>query len=200
MFPFPSVSEQERIITTLNKLSSNTQRLETLYQQKLDDLVELKQSILKKAFAGELISEFKRSRTVKAIKSLEVKTTSPEFAAKVLAFAYQRHVATRRDKTYGHVKAQKTLHLVESIGGVEMGREPEKDAAGPNDFQHMLGAEDWAKEKQFFEFVERGKGYDFKKLGRYKEMIAEAIATIEPYRKELDKIVDLVAPMNSREA
>jgi len=41
-----------------------------------------------------------------------------------------------------------------------------KDAAGPNDFPHMLKAEEWAKERRFFEFVSRGggKGYDFKKL------------------------------------
>jgi type I restriction enzyme S subunit len=52
---FPKrVSEQERIVSRLNELSDETQRLEALYQQKIDALGELKQSLLQKAFAGEL--------------------------------------------------------------------------------------------------------------------------------------------------
>lgn len=46
--------EQERIVSELDALRTETQKLETLYQQKLADLEELKKSILKKAFAGEL--------------------------------------------------------------------------------------------------------------------------------------------------
>ena len=34
-----------------------TKRLEAIYQQKLDSLAELKQSILQKAFAGELTAQ-----------------------------------------------------------------------------------------------------------------------------------------------
>ncbi|MCH8049532.1 restriction endonuclease subunit S [Patescibacteria group bacterium] len=50
------VGKQRRIIDQLDQLSSATQRLETLYRKKLDDLAELKQSILQKAFRGELTS------------------------------------------------------------------------------------------------------------------------------------------------
>jgi len=51
----PSCLETQReIVDQLNKLSSATQCLEAIYQQKLDSLAELKQSILQKAFAGEL--------------------------------------------------------------------------------------------------------------------------------------------------
>ena len=38
----------------LDALSSETKRLETIYQKKLDELEDLKQSILHKAFNGEL--------------------------------------------------------------------------------------------------------------------------------------------------
>lgn len=193
----PDVSEQKRIAVQFDVLSAEEQRLESIYQQKLTALAELKQSILQKAFAGELTSEMKSTQLAKATKSVEVKTTSPEFTANVLAFAYHLHVANQRDKTFGHVKAQKTLHLVESIGGVDLGRTPVKDAAGPNDFQHMLRAENWAEANHFFKFVRRGSRYDFKKLSRYKEMIAGAFATIKPYREELDRVLDLVIPMNT---
>jgi type I restriction enzyme, S subunit len=52
-FPFPSIDEQERIVSKLDFLSTETQRLETIYRQKIAALKELKQSILQKAFTGE---------------------------------------------------------------------------------------------------------------------------------------------------
>ena len=52
---FPkSLPEQQRIVAKLDTLSIETKRLEAIYQQKLDNLAVLKQSILQKAFAGEL--------------------------------------------------------------------------------------------------------------------------------------------------
>jgi type I restriction enzyme S subunit len=48
------MSEQKTIVRKLDALSNKTKKLETIYQQKLDDLKELKKSILQKAFNGEL--------------------------------------------------------------------------------------------------------------------------------------------------
>jgi type I restriction enzyme S subunit len=55
--PFPPLPEQMRVVEGLEVLSSETQRLETIYQQKLANFAELKQSILQKAFAGELTGQ-----------------------------------------------------------------------------------------------------------------------------------------------
>jgi len=52
--PFPPISEQQQLVRKIDTLSIETQHLETIYQQKLKALTELKQSILHKAFAGEL--------------------------------------------------------------------------------------------------------------------------------------------------
>jgi type I restriction enzyme S subunit len=52
--PLPPLPEQQRIVQKLNALSAETNRLESIYQQKLTDLEELKKSILQKAFNGEL--------------------------------------------------------------------------------------------------------------------------------------------------
>lgn len=52
--PFPSLSEQKQIVTKLDTLSTETKKLEEIYKQKLTHLEELKKSILKKAFNGEL--------------------------------------------------------------------------------------------------------------------------------------------------
>ena len=52
--PFPPLSEQERIVGLFDKMNQETKRLQSIYQQKLNNLQELKQSILQKAFSGNL--------------------------------------------------------------------------------------------------------------------------------------------------
>lgn len=54
LFPYPSLSEQRIIASNLEALSTETKKLETIYQKKLASLEELKKSILQKAFNGEL--------------------------------------------------------------------------------------------------------------------------------------------------
>jgi len=52
---FPkSLNEQHRIAAQLDALTAETQRLESLYQQKLAALDELKKSLLHRAFSGQL--------------------------------------------------------------------------------------------------------------------------------------------------
>ncbi len=52
---FPtSIPEQRKIVSTLTELEAGTQRLESLYQQKLAALEALKKSLLHQAFTGEL--------------------------------------------------------------------------------------------------------------------------------------------------
>jgi type I restriction enzyme S subunit len=61
LFPFPkSVMEQQAIVRRLDALRTETQKLEAVYQKKINDLEELKKSILQKAFAGELTAEKSR--------------------------------------------------------------------------------------------------------------------------------------------
>ena len=55
LFSFPQSKEkQQTIVRQLDALRAETQKLEAVYQKKMDDLEELKKSILQKAFAGEL--------------------------------------------------------------------------------------------------------------------------------------------------
>ena len=52
--PIMSIKEQQAIVAKLDAISAETRKLEVIYQQKLNDLEELKKSILQKAFNGEL--------------------------------------------------------------------------------------------------------------------------------------------------
>jgi type I restriction enzyme, S subunit len=56
-FSLPNIEQQREIVQRLGELSSCVQRLENNYQQKFASLNELKQSILQKAFSGELTKE-----------------------------------------------------------------------------------------------------------------------------------------------
>jgi len=53
----PETNEQRKIADLLDGFLLETQHLGTIYQQKLTALTELKQSILQKAFAGELTAD-----------------------------------------------------------------------------------------------------------------------------------------------
>jgi type I restriction enzyme, S subunit len=52
--PFPPFAEQKAIVSKLDDLLDETQRLESIYQRKLAALDELKKSLLHQAFSGQL--------------------------------------------------------------------------------------------------------------------------------------------------
>lgn len=50
----PSISIQKKIVNEIKIILAETKKLEAIYQKKIDDLEELKKSVLQKAFNGEL--------------------------------------------------------------------------------------------------------------------------------------------------
>jgi len=54
ILPLPDIDEQARIVAALESLSEETQRLASLYEQKLAALEALKKSLLHQAFTGQL--------------------------------------------------------------------------------------------------------------------------------------------------
>jgi len=52
--PSPSLKTQQAIVQKLDAISAETKSLEAIYQRKIEDLDELKKSVLDKAFKGEL--------------------------------------------------------------------------------------------------------------------------------------------------
>jgi type I restriction enzyme S subunit len=51
---FPPIDKQNEIVKKLDALSIEIKKLDTIYNQKINDLEELKKSVLQKAFSGEL--------------------------------------------------------------------------------------------------------------------------------------------------
>ena len=123
-----------------------------------------------------------------------------ERSAFVLLLAYERHRSAFRDRTFGHVKAEKILHLVEAEAGLDLGRAPIRDAAGPNDFGHLLGVDRWAKQHRRFAFDRRGKGYTFERLADFQVSLETANTIDAPTRARVEKIIDLFVPMDTEAA
>ncbi|MBU2571026.1 MAG: restriction endonuclease subunit S [Gammaproteobacteria bacterium] len=57
LVPLPPKEVQDKIVEELDSFSVESYRLESIYQQKLNSLKELKQSLLQKAFSGGLTSK-----------------------------------------------------------------------------------------------------------------------------------------------
>lgn len=190
----PSMNEQHQTVEALDALREQAEKLEGVYRRKIGDLAEIKQSILQKAFSGGL------SSIVTSVSAPSVETKTASFAASVLILAYERHRLAGRESTFGHKKAQKLLHLVDAAANVDLGRDPIKDAAGPNDFDHMLRATDWAEQRQIFKFNKSDNRYIFQRLQDFKRGLEEAKRQTERYSKEIGKVIEFLLPMNSDEA
>ena len=52
--PLPPIREQKRLVKTIRSLTEETQRLESIYEQKLAALDALKKSLLRQAFTRQL--------------------------------------------------------------------------------------------------------------------------------------------------
>jgi len=55
----PTIYEQKILVAKLDTLFGKTNKLESIYTQKIAALDELKQSLLQKAFEGELTKDFR---------------------------------------------------------------------------------------------------------------------------------------------
>jgi type I restriction enzyme S subunit len=51
----PPLEKQKTIVAHLDKLSNETKQLKSKYQQQLENLEEMRKSVLDQAFKGELI-------------------------------------------------------------------------------------------------------------------------------------------------
>ncbi|MEO8299096.1 MAG: restriction endonuclease subunit S [Burkholderiales bacterium] len=196
MVPLPTIGKQREVVAKIESMSLETTRLADVILRKLAALDELKRSLLHQAFTGQLAS----AKPFSVVQPSHVPVAVPEATSNVIAVCFARHELHKRERTFGHVKAQKLLHLAESIVGIELDRQPMKDAAGPNDFPHMLKAEAWAKAQGFFDMVKRGEGYEFRKLSGFDEHLSRARKALAPHLARLESLIDLLVPMDTQEA
>jgi restriction endonuclease S subunit len=198
--PIAPLIEQQALAQRFRDFSDETQRLESICQQKLAALDELKKSLLHQAFSGELTGQSRRSVVIPFPTRIPNITTT-DLHAGILAMAFQLHENEGKLKHFGHVKSEKIAHMVEAYIGIDLGRTPVKDAAGPNDYQHLKRVEHRARMAGFFDFKRvNGGRYHVKKYRHFEGLIERTQEKLGDRRREVDSLLQLMLPMDTQKA
>lgn len=178
--PVTSIREQNQVVQEIESRLSVCDKLEETIANSLTQAEALRQSILKKAFEGRLLSEnelegvhniaigqldpselpiaaepkvaYKRKGRQSQIhfpKVIEGITTT-DLHAGILAMIIEAHASPEHQPKLSHVKGEKIAHLVEAHIGIDLGRVPKKDAAGPDDYPHLKKVESRANKANWF--------------------------------------------------
>jgi len=193
---WPPLLQQKIIVSKLDALQEQTKKLEAIYRKKLADLEELKQSILEKAFHGELT---RRSPAVAFPVAIDGISTT-DIHAGLIALAYKSHVEKGTTATFGHVKMEKISHMVESHIGIDLDRHPVKDAAGPNDYPHLKKVESRARKAGFFDVESVGERYRLTKLGGFDRLVAKTTEKLGDRCAEVERLLTTMAGMKTQQA
>src|SRR5690606_27515984 len=179
-----------------------TQKLEAIYKKKIDNLEELKKSILQKAFNGELSSSVSASASVgKVIPLRKVNGISAtDLQAGITAFALKKHIDKNQQHSFHHVKAEKIVHLSEYILNIDLERNPVKDAAGPNDFTHAKKVESRARKAGFYSVYKNGDYYDYHQGRNINSVIQKTKNSLGDKADSLSQIIDMLIPMTTQQA
>lgn len=199
----PSLDEQHRFVSAMDSVREETQHLESIYQQKLTALEELKRSLLHQAFTGQLTtSSVMVPESAAQQFPVEVEGISTtDLHAGILAMAYDLHEKDGKIQYFGHVKAEKIAHMVEAKLGILLGRNPVKDAAGPNDFKHLIGVEHRARMAKYFDFKEVQKGrHELRKLGGFTRLIDKTRTALGSRLADVEHLLAWMLPMNMQQA
>ncbi len=238
--PLCSLLEQQQIVLELEARLSEVDQLDQTITTALQQAEALRQSILKKAFSGQLVAQdandepasmllahIKAKRTVQAATAkprkpqkargwpAPAKTNVIPFPVKIsnisatdlhagiLARAYRLHEKNSKHLAYfGHVKAEKIAHLVEAHLGIDLEREPIKDAAGPNDYPHLKKVESRARKANWFDVLQQNKdgAYVFSKKHGFDALLDRTATALGKRVADVDALLKLLLPLNTRQA
>jgi type I restriction enzyme S subunit len=204
--PMVETTRQREVVGELVALSEQTQRLTTVYKSKLHLLDGLKRSLLHQAFAGELLTKRRQpaSRSIlTATPPVGVSVISKtDLHAGILAMAYQLHETHGKVRQFTHVKAEKIGHMVEATAGLDLDRAPVKDAAGPNDFPHLLRVEHRARRANFFDFKrgQSGSAYRVQKLSGFNRLLEKTREVLGENLYKVEETLSWMLQLNVQQA
>lgn len=213
--PLCSIEKQQQVVKEIEARLSVCDAVEQQIHASLQQSEALRQSILKKAFAGELltkaeiatckkepdyepasvllerIKEEKEKDKTKISKKVvrqkakpaiaKVPKVSADIHAGLIGKIIKLHEANfdHKDKL-SHIKCEKIAHLVEYHVRVPLGRQPVKDAAGPDDYRHLKNVESRAAKAGFFKIKKNKIGYTYtpgnnmdKAIGKFESSISD---------------------------
>lgn len=192
----PPLSLQQQFAEIVNKAEA----LKEKQKQSAQELENLFQSLMQKAFKGEL----KFSAPVYIFPSLKEKgLSSTDLHACIIAKIIKAHSASSRySNTLGHVKTEKICHIIENHVELNLGRDPKRIAAGPADFPHLQKVEHRAKMKNWFTVQKRENeiGYKYKPGKSFDNLLKEASKELSENEKSIDEIINIFVNLKTEHA
>ncbi len=228
--PIIEPDEQHQIVQEIeSRLSVCNKKVEKDIADSLEKAQALRQSILKKAFEGKLLSSAeikeckehkdyepasvllekikeeksgittttkkskpKKKKTVKKKPPVPVKI-STDIQAGVIAKVIQLHTDNPKHlDNLTHVKCEKISHLVEYHLQIPLGRIPVKDAAGPDDYNHLKKVEHRANMAGYFKVVKKEIGHTYSASRNITKAIDSLESKITAEQKnQLDDLISL---------
>ncbi|QDW25654.1 type I restriction endonuclease subunit S [Pedobacter sp. KBS0701] len=229
VIPFPGKEEQKEIVKQIESRLSVCDSIEQNIKESLEKAEVLRQSILKKAFEGNLLTaqelaecklatdyepasvlleRIKAEQNKATAKPGKKKVTQPLVVAKVetpvlkisadihaglIAKVIKIHEENPASiDNLSHIKCEKIAHLVEYHLQIPLGRQPVKDAAGPDDYPHLKKIEHRAKMANYFAIQKKDIGYSYssaKNSDKAIEKFQSALSDEE--NKQLDGLIAL---------
>jgi len=197
---FPPLAQQKLLANQLDRFSNATDRLQGVYEENLSLLDELKQSLLHKAFSGQLHQRQSKAAVIPFPATLP-NISSTDLHVGVLSVAYAFHETFQRASDFGHVKAEKIAHMVEAYVGVDLGRALVRDAAGPNDFPHLKRVEHRADKAGYLTFARQPNGaYRVTKKAGFDSLVTKTRTALGDRNQDLDRLLNLMTPMTTKQA
>jgi type I restriction enzyme, S subunit len=187
--PLPPLAEQTRIVAEVERRLSVVEELETVVSANLQRATRLRQSILHKAFSGELVATvptIQISDIIPPLKPEHVNRPNSHFARAVLSAEIVHRL--HRESTFGRIKHQKIFHLCEHIAQIEeINGQYHREAAGPLDNKLIYANEAELKKQKWYQEVRResyGHAYQaLDKAGGHRKYVerywADKLPTIE---------------------
>lgn len=232
IIPLPSIDQQNEIVKEIEARLSVCDVLEQQINASLQQSEALRQSILKKAFAGELltkaeiatckkepdyepasvllerIKEEKGKDKTKISKKVvrqkakhaiaKVSKVSADIHAGLISKIIKLHEASLdyKDKL-SHVKCEKIAHLVEYHVRLPLGRQPVKDAAGPDDYRHLKNVESRAAKAGFFKIKKNKIGYTYTSGNNIDKLIGKFESSIfDDQNAKINELLQLFLPFD----
>jgi type I restriction enzyme S subunit len=200
--PIPSLAKQQQIVSHLDQLTEKNNKLLQHYQNKLEALQRLKNSVLETAFKGD----FKKDNVlvladpyIERNKQLSAKKNADK-QAMVIALSIEAH--NKLGKSLYRTKGEKTVELIEKHIGLEFGREAKKLAAGPASFQHLVKVvEPLAKTHKWFNVQEiKGDNFDSHKYiqgENFNPFLLRAVKELQSNLPEIRRVISLFANLKT---